>query len=106
MTRNGTDLHRSDLCSSVRSVSSVVVRSLAGAKPERRVLRIRAIPQRRQEILMRSRCFAAVLTLALCATSAVAQEKPDSSKPWSVEAEHGPSRAVSFTTDEGTWLSL
>jgi hypothetical protein len=26
--------------------------------------------------------------------------------PWNVEDEHGPSQTISFTTDEGTWLSL
>ena len=55
---------------------------------------------------MPSRLFAAILSVVLCAGSVAAQDRPDSSKPWSVEADHGPSRVVSFTTDEGTWLSL
>src|SRR5262245_21426867 len=32
--------------------------------------------------------------------------KPDSDKPWKVEDPHGPSKNVTFETDEGTWLSL
>ena len=39
----------------------------------------------------------------LFATSLQAQ---DSAKPWSVEEVHGPARKVSFTVDEGTWISL
>lgn len=35
-----------------------------------------------------------------------APAKPDSSEPWKVEAEHGPSKLVKFTTDEATWLHL
>ena len=33
-------------------------------------------------------------------------EKPDSSKPWKVDDPHGPGRTISFSTDEGTWISL
>jgi Tol biopolymer transport system component/imidazolonepropionase-like amidohydrolase len=32
--------------------------------------------------------------------------RPDADAPWKVEDAHGPSRTVSFTTDEGTWLAL
>jgi Tol biopolymer transport system component/imidazolonepropionase-like amidohydrolase len=32
--------------------------------------------------------------------------RPDSSAPWKVDDAHGPSRAISFETDEGTWISL
>jgi Tol biopolymer transport system component/imidazolonepropionase-like amidohydrolase len=32
--------------------------------------------------------------------------RPDSSAPWKIDAPHGPSQTVSFTTDEGTWLHL
>jgi dipeptidyl aminopeptidase/acylaminoacyl peptidase len=31
---------------------------------------------------------------------------PDSDAPWRVEDAHGPTRDITFTTDEGTWLSL
>jgi Tol biopolymer transport system component/imidazolonepropionase-like amidohydrolase len=56
---------------------------------------------------------AALLALAGGAVSqekgrgkAAAPEKPDSDKPWKVEDAHGPTRNISFTADEGTWLSL
>jgi Tol biopolymer transport system component/imidazolonepropionase-like amidohydrolase len=52
-----------------------------------------------------------LLAVALLASSAgpafaQATEKPDSDKPWKVEDAHGPSKTISFTTDEGTWISL
>ena len=53
----------------------------------------------------------AALALALPGMAAEAKKggtpaKPDSSEPWKVEGEHGPSKLVKFTTDEGTWLHL
>ncbi len=53
--------------------------------------------------------FAALVVLpALAASTAVNSPapKPDSDKPWKVEDAHGPSKTVSFRTDEGTWLAL
>jgi len=54
-----------------------------------------------------------VAALALAWTCGAAEAKkggaparPDSSEPWKVEAEHGPSKLVRFTTDEATWLHL
>jgi Tol biopolymer transport system component/imidazolonepropionase-like amidohydrolase len=32
--------------------------------------------------------------------------RPDSDSPWKVDDAHGPSKTVSFTTDEATWLAL
>jgi len=45
---------------------------------------------------------------ALAASSPVnaPPARPDSAKPWKVEDAHGPSKSVSFQTDEGTWLAL
>ncbi len=43
--------------------------------------------------------------LVLAATAAPAT-KPDSDAPWKIEAAHGATKTVAFTTDEGTWLSL
>jgi len=38
--------------------------------------------------------------------SAATPARPDSEAPWKVEDPHGPSRMVSFSTDEATWLAL
>jgi Tol biopolymer transport system component/imidazolonepropionase-like amidohydrolase len=47
------------------------------------------------------------LALALFArTASAGPTKTGCDEPWKVEASHGPSKTVSFTTDEGTWLSL
>ena len=37
---------------------------------------------------------------------AAREAKADSDKPWKIDELHGPSKTVSFTTDEGTWISL
>jgi Tol biopolymer transport system component/imidazolonepropionase-like amidohydrolase len=40
------------------------------------------------------------------AAAPIAPSRPDSSAPWKVDDPHGPSRTISFDTDEGTWISL
>jgi len=47
----------------------------------------------------------ATLVLAAPARAAEDASKKDDA-PWVVNAAHGPSKTVSFSTDEGTWLSL
>ncbi len=44
-------------------------------------------------------------TLALLALLAAAPS-PDLGKNWKVDDAHGPTKTVSFTTDEGTWIHL
>ncbi len=50
------------------------------------------------------------LSLALCTASFAFAQETDSTatakKPWDVEAEHGPTRDIAFTTDEGTWMTV
>jgi Tol biopolymer transport system component/imidazolonepropionase-like amidohydrolase len=48
----------------------------------------------------------AALLAAPLPAAGQATDKPDSDKPWKVEEPHGPVKTVSFTTDEGTWISL
>jgi len=60
---------------------------------------------------MRHRVTAVGLALILIAGLAEARPaedstRPDSDAPWRVEDAHGPTRDITFTTDEGTWLSL
>jgi Tol biopolymer transport system component len=62
---------------------------------------------------LRFACLAVLLSLpgspassAVNSKTARLEARPDSDKPWKVDDPHGPSKAVSFTTDEGTWLSL
>ncbi|MFD1186186.1 amidohydrolase family protein [Pontibacter rugosus] len=43
--------------------------------------------------------------LALPYSAAQAQDKKEEAK-WKVDAEHGPQKEVSFTTNEGTWMSV
>ncbi|MDX1547105.1 MAG: hypothetical protein R3247_08965, partial [Rhodothermales bacterium] len=50
------------------------------------------------------RLTAAVLFLALAALPGYAQEADDAT--WDVDAAHGPTETVRFTTDEGTWMNL
>ena len=46
-------------------------------------------------------------TGALPASAATpAPPRPDSGAPWKIDEAHGPSRTISFETDEGTWISL
>ncbi len=40
------------------------------------------------------------------AAPAAAPARPDSSAPWKIDAPHAPTRTLSFTTDEGTWLHV
>ena len=47
----------------------------------------------------------AVLTVASAALSAAAEKKAEP-PAWDVNAAHGPTKKVSFTTDEGTWMDL
>ena len=49
-----------------------------------------------------------LLILLLCLIpDALAQEaKKEDAKKWDVTAEHGPTKTVSFTTTEGTWMNL
>lgn len=46
------------------------------------------------------------IALAAVLIAAGPISKPDSDDPWKIEAAHGPTKTVAFTTDEGTWLSL
>lgn len=51
---------------------------------------------------MRHARLAVATALALTAISVTAADAP----AWDVNAEHGPTKTVRFTTDEGTWLDL
>jgi Tol biopolymer transport system component/imidazolonepropionase-like amidohydrolase len=51
---------------------------------------------------MRNARLAVATALALAALAASANEAPT----WDVNAEHGPTKTVRFSTDEGTWLDL
>jgi Tol biopolymer transport system component len=53
---------------------------------------------------IRISAFATCLTLA-CAP-AFAAGKDDDKPKWDVQAAHGPTKVVKFTTDEGTWIDL
>jgi Tol biopolymer transport system component/imidazolonepropionase-like amidohydrolase len=46
------------------------------------------------------------LAAAAVKPGAAPPSRPDSDAPWKVEESHGPSRTVSFSTDESTWLAL
>jgi Tol biopolymer transport system component/imidazolonepropionase-like amidohydrolase len=63
--------------------------------------------------LSEGRIAKALLTLGLSLVAVRAQAaaplppaRPDSSAPWKVDDPHGPSRTLSFETDEGTWICL
>jgi len=49
-----------------------------------------------------------LVTLSALAPLSAAQPAAaaDSDKPWKVEGEHGPSKTISFRTDEATWIAL
>ncbi len=48
-----------------------------------------------------------LLLLLFLIPDALAQEaKKEDDKKWDVTAEHGPTKTVSFTTTEGTWMNL
>ncbi len=49
---------------------------------------------------------AGMLLSLLWVTSALASAKPEDDTPWKVDAAHGPTHTVAFTTDEATWLPL
>ncbi len=50
---------------------------------------------------------AALVPLSLLAASlSFGAPKPEEDAPWKVEAAHGKTHRVAFTTDEGTWLTL
>ncbi|WP_397573137.1 TolB family protein, partial [Silanimonas sp.] len=51
---------------------------------------------------MRHTRLAIAAALALAASAPFAADAP----AWDVNAEHGPTKTVRFTTDEGTWLDL
>ncbi|HEY3119550.1 MAG TPA: amidohydrolase, partial [Vicinamibacteria bacterium] len=50
--------------------------------------------------------LATALSVLLAVPAPARAAKPDTDKPWKVDDPHGPSRTITFTTDEGTWLSL
>jgi imidazolonepropionase-like amidohydrolase/Tol biopolymer transport system component len=51
--------------------------------------------------------LAFAIALALTASSALAADKkPDDAAKWDVNAAHGPTKKVSFSTDEGTWMDV
>ncbi|MBN8726917.1 MAG: PD40 domain-containing protein [Xanthomonadales bacterium] len=51
---------------------------------------------------LRRAALAASLVLACCPAFALAKEPPK----WDVNAAHGPTKTIRFSTDEGTWLDL
>ncbi|HET6348457.1 MAG TPA: amidohydrolase family protein [Candidatus Krumholzibacteria bacterium] len=57
---------------------------------------------------MRHRYLIAAAVLFVATSLAVAADSPGGKdkKKWDVQAEHGPSHTVEFTTDEGTWMDL
>lgn len=54
---------------------------------------------------LRRTALAACITLA-CASAQAADKKGDEAPKWDVNAAHGPTKVVKFTTDEGTWMDL
>lgn len=58
--------------------------------------------------LSRAACLALLALPALGASTPAKTpvSKPDSDKPWKVDEPHGPSKTVSFQTDEATWLAV
>ena len=57
---------------------------------------------------MKARVAALAITLGLISGPLYAQEKedPGASAKWDVTAAHGPTKTVSLTTSEGTWMNL
>jgi Tol biopolymer transport system component/imidazolonepropionase-like amidohydrolase len=54
-------------------------------------------------LLFRLAAFAAALVLL---PAHAADTKKDDKPKWDVNAAHGPTRSIKFTTDEGTWIDL
>jgi Tol biopolymer transport system component/imidazolonepropionase-like amidohydrolase len=55
-----------------------------------------------RRLLAASLCFASLFV----STARAAEAKPDEPPPWDVNAAHGPTKKIAFTTDEGTWMDL
>jgi Tol biopolymer transport system component len=51
--------------------------------------------------------LAILATLSLAPAAAfAADEKDGKTSKWDINAAHGPTKTVKFTTDEGTWIDL
>ena len=55
---------------------------------------------------MAARRLSLILLLFFLISDARAQEADKDNKKWDVAAAHGPTKTVSFTTTEGTWMNL
>jgi Tol biopolymer transport system component/imidazolonepropionase-like amidohydrolase len=47
-----------------------------------------------------------LLALPLARSEEASGSKAGADKPWKVDGDHGPSKTISFTTDEATWIAL
>ncbi|MFQ5631776.1 MAG: TolB family protein, partial [bacterium] len=51
-------------------------------------------------------CFFTTILISTLAFATPQEKAKDKKKDWDVNAAHGPTTTVEFTTDEGTWMNL